>query len=183
MIRGKSQITPPPSPRRAFRTCGCRSRHRRGDYAKQSQSCPVSHGRGRSEPGNPKHEDRNSKQTRKANDQDAPETENKANRDRRARQTNPISGFSGQKRGSSEETNPIEANSPGSRRAREIRSSKLEIRNKSEMQMLETNHSAPNEPNWAGAPPLGIGDCELGIRGGEGGECQTKPICGRPYRG
>jgi len=40
-----------------------------------------------------------------------------------------------------------EANSPGVRRSREIRSTKLEILNKSEMQMLETNHNAPNEAN------------------------------------
>jgi len=44
-------------------------------------------------------------------------------------------------------TMPNKANSPGSWRPREIRSSKLDIRNKSEMQMLKTDHSAPNEPN------------------------------------
>jgi len=177
MIRGKLEITHTPSPRRAFRTCGCRRQRRCGDYAKQSQSCPVSHGR--------------------------------------------------------------------AGRNREIRSTRLETRNKPEKQMIQTDQSAPNEANfgrfgagmrvatenkansdvqdcrvasllamtppgrgpgmtnepnfglfgrktrvgreykanlWAGGPALGIGDCRLGIRGGggrecRGVECQTNPIC------
>jgi len=43
---------------------------------------------------------------------------------------------------------PNEANSPGSWRPREIRSTKLEIRDKFEMRLTETDRSAPNEPNF-----------------------------------
>ena len=47
---------------------------------------------------------------------------------------------------------PNKANSPGSWRPREIRSTKLEIRNKFEMRMIETDQSAPNEANFRAQP-------------------------------
>jgi len=43
---------------------------------------------------------------------------------------------------------PNKANSPGSWRPREIRSTKLEIRDKFEMRLTETDQSAPNKPNF-----------------------------------
>jgi len=50
--------------------------------------------------------------------------------------------------GGTESVVPNEANLPGAGRPREIRSTKPEIRNKLEKQMIQTDQSAPNEPNF-----------------------------------
>jgi len=110
------------------------------------------------------------------------------------RQTNPICG--GRSATAGRAIAPNEPNWPGSRRPREIRSTKPEIRDKLEMQMTETDQSAPNEPNlrrfWA-KNEGGRGN-EAKFRTGRGGrsrevggrfccrECQTNPICGKGGR-
>jgi len=55
--------------------------------------------------------------------------------------------------GGTESVVPNEANLPGAGRPREIRSTKPEIRNKLEKQMIQTDQSAPNEPNFKANDP------------------------------
>jgi len=70
-----------------------------------------------------------------------------------------------------------EPNSPGPWRAREIRNTKLEIRNKFETRMIEADQSAPNESNWAERTAGGHGpSCGMVGETPRSRECQTNPI-------
>jgi len=54
---------------------------------------------------------------------------------------------------------------------------KSEARNPKQIRNTnDRNTKRKTKPIWAGGAPLAIGDCGLGIRGGEGGRWQTKPI-------